>query len=416
MDDEAGDTAVQGHVSHELQVAGIIAPGIAGEAGGSEGFRSGDVLSIDMSHGGRFADIGLGHFQGGAATGSGNPEGAHGHGSCHLDVHAVAHEHAAVFMRLRVAALHTVFADDVIDPVVIGRKEFTEGLAPVEKEFLALLAAPDDLTGQDGKPGEKVVATAGLELLRQGFGPGHLLCFVTIRQDILDAMLPYHSSGRLAVHVHILAEIIHPGLLVQFVHLKTRGFRRCGMVLFARQGSPEPVYAPMSCRNLPGQDAVLDERGQVNSLVHRGIALRRRMVQQVMRRSKASLFLGMVHLGHGMEYPLMDRRALGGFPTKTQRSVEPVTLRIGNLETEKAGRRHGYVEGLLRHTTGRNPADFPPSDAVIAAFQVIVVGGRDCGPLVPDFTAHQRHSPYRHRFREGILDPGMGSGSVFRQC
>ena len=259
MDDEAGDAVIHGHIGHVLQVSGIITPGVSGQACGGEGFRRGDVLPKDMGDGGRFPDVGLGHLQGGTAAGAGNPERAHRYGGRHLEVHAVPDVHAAVLVGLRVAALHPVFLCNSVDPVIIGGKEFAERLAPVEEESLAVFAAPDDLAGEDRKPGNEVVAAAGLELLRQRPGPCHLLSLVTVGQDVLDAMLPYHSSGCLLIHVHISMEIVHPGFPVQLVHFQAGRLGRSRMVLFAREGSAEPVYAPATCRNLPGKDTILDK-------------------------------------------------------------------------------------------------------------------------------------------------------------
>ena len=223
VDHKAGDAAVEGHVSHILQRSGVIAPGIAGQSGGRKGFRRGQVLPVHMGDGCRLPDIGKRHFQGGTAAGSGNPEGAHGHVRRHLEIHAIPHVHTAVLVRFRIPALHPVFPDNVVDPVIILREELAEGLAPVEKEFLAVLAAPDNLACQDREPGNQIVAATGLELLRQGGCPGHLLRLVAVRKEILDATLPHKSPGRILVHVQISAEIIHPGSPVQFIDLQARG-------------------------------------------------------------------------------------------------------------------------------------------------------------------------------------------------
>ena len=55
-------------------------------------------------------------------------------------------------MTFRIAALHPVFAEDVVHAVVVGGKEFADGLTPVEEEVLGSLGTADDFSGEGRQP------------------------------------------------------------------------------------------------------------------------------------------------------------------------------------------------------------------------------------------------------------------------
>ena len=159
-------------------------------------------------------------------------------------------------MGLGIASLHSVFLGDVVDAVVVLVKEFSESHSPVEKEFLGLGGAGNHLSGESRHPGEQVVSSSCAEFLGKGLRPCHLLGFVAVGEDVLDAPLADHSVSGLLVHVHVLVEVVQPCLLVELVHFESRSLGRCGMVLLSGKGRSEAEYPPVSFRNLPCEDSV----------------------------------------------------------------------------------------------------------------------------------------------------------------
>ena len=400
VDHEAGDAAVHRDVGHILEAAGIVAPGVAGQSGGGEGFGRGDVLSIDVGHGSGLADVGLGHRQGGTAAGARNPEGAHRHGGRHLEVHAVAHIDAAVLVGFRIAALHAVLLGDQVDAVVIGGEHLADGLAPVEQELLALFGAFHNLPRQDRQPRDEVVAAGGLEGRGQRLGPGHLLRLVTVSEDVLDAVLAHQAAGRLLVHVHVGAEIVHPGLFIQLVHFQAGGLRRRRMVLLAGKGSAEAIDAPVPGGNLPGHDAVLHKGSQVDGFEHRSVGSRGGIVREVVRGGKAGLLLRVVHAGDRVQDEFMDGCSRRSHTPVTESRVGHVRDRIRHTQAEIPRLRDGDVNGLLGDGTGRDAADIGPYHTVFAALEDVSIGRSLGGPLATGRASHEGERLHRNRLRE----------------
>ena len=117
----------------------------------------------------------------------------------------------SVLMGFRIAAFHPGLTGDVVQTVIILRKQFRQRLPPVEKEPLCLLGAPDDFTSQGRQPRKKVVAAPGLEFREHIPCPGHLSGLIAVGQYVLDR----HPL----IQPEKILEIRFPGLRIQFVHL-----------------------------------------------------------------------------------------------------------------------------------------------------------------------------------------------------
>ena len=363
----------------------------------------------------RFPDVGLRHGQGGPRTLHRHPESAHGNGGRHLEVHAVAHVHPAVLMTLRVTAFHAVFLGDQVDPVVILGKEFTYGLPPVKKELLALFGTLDDFSGEHRQPGQQVVAPPRLEFSRKAPGPGHLFGLIAVGKDILDSVLANQPAGGFLVHIHVVTEVLQPGILVQFVHFQAGSLRRGRMVLFSGQGRAETVDAPVPFRDPPSENAVQYGRCKVDGFKYRGAGFRRRIVHEVMRGGKSGLFLGMVHFGNCMKDEFMEGCTFRSCPHGTVCRKTHVRDGIGNTQPEIPGTRFRDIHGLLRNASGRDEANILPYLSVGAGLQFVGISWSFSIPLPAYGTAHKGKGPYRDGLRESVLDPGILAGWILRQ-
>ena len=113
VDDEPVQAVGHQPVGSGLQGFGREGPGVA-IAG--QGLGRDEVLAVDVGHGRGFADVGVVLPAGPA--GPLEPHGAHRDVGQALDLHAVADEGAAGFVRFRVAA-HAARAEDVGQLVVV---------------------------------------------------------------------------------------------------------------------------------------------------------------------------------------------------------------------------------------------------------------------------------------------------------
>ena len=111
----------------------------------------------------------------------------------------------------------------------------------------------------------------------------------------------------------------------------------------------------------------------------------------------------------------MDGSAVRDGTAETEGGIQLVPDGIRHLQPEIPGRRHGYVDGLLRDASGRDPAHRLPMYPVIARLQIVPPGRGRCIPLPPDIAAHEGQGPDRHGVRKTVLDPGMGPGRVLRK-
>ena len=195
-----------------------------------------------------------------------HPEGRHRYLGVAFAVHAVAEVGAVVLVALSVA-LHAVrFEDLVLEVVVILGDHVSDRPSPVEKEALGLFRAVKYHSCQRRHPAEKVVAFAGLELCRHIHCPCLRSCLETVREEVFDAALAELAAGRIDVGLEIVAEIFCDRLRVELVHLKTGGFRRCGVVGLAGQAVAEAEYSPVAFRCVPVELTVLYVRQTVETV------------------------------------------------------------------------------------------------------------------------------------------------------
>ena len=282
-------------------------------------------------------------------------------------------------MGFRVAALHSGVPDDVAQAVVVLRKEFADGLPPVEQELLRFRRAAEDLARQRRKPREEVIPPPFLELLEHVLCPCHLPGLVTVRQQILDRSA--------FVDAEKLPEIGLPGLRIEFVHFQARRLRRGRMILLTGQGNAETVDAPASLRHLPDKEAALIDQTEVLHRRHwiRGIG--RQVIGEIVRRGKTGLILRVVHFYDTMQDKLRNLRSRREADRQTVPDQRTVWFRIPDPKPEMSGARGGNVHRQDWHDVGRNVAHPPPCNAVIAGFQTVAIGRRVIPPNTARFPA-----------------------------
>ena len=167
VDDEAIDAVGQLTIGHILQIAWIVGIGLSASAWSRHRLGSGNVLSVDVGHRGRFLIIGIIDAHIGLAVGAywhpggSDPHGTHRHLGRGLEVHTVAHVGSSALMALCVASQHAVvfFGYLAQQGVVIGY-QLAYGGAPVEEEGIALCRRTYHLACKHGEPGLEVVSSA----------------------------------------------------------------------------------------------------------------------------------------------------------------------------------------------------------------------------------------------------------------
>ena len=409
VDDETVQAAGEGDIGRIFQVFRAVGVAFPAHAAGGEGFRGDDVLAEEMSHGGRFPDIGHRHRDRGSVPGIGRPDGGHRDVGEPFDVHAVSDKDPSVFVGFRIAALHSGVPGDVAQAVVILGEEFAEGLPPVEQELFRLFRAAENLARQGRQPREEVIPPPFLELLEHVLCPCHLPGLVAVRQDILD-------RGAF-IDAEEFPEIGFPGLRIEFVHLKTRRLGRSRMVLLAGQGDAETIDAPSTFRHLPDKESTLVHQTEILDLGHGIGRVRRQIIGEIVRRGKTRFVLRMIHFDDAVQ----DEFRNLGPSWDTDRHAEPhkrtVRLRIPDHQPEMPGACRGNVHRQDRQDIGGDVTHPPPGLAVIAGFQAVTIGGRVVSPDASRFAARQGQGADRLRLVEGILDPGLlslGSGRQFQ--
>ncbi len=173
-------------------------------------------------------------------------------------------------MAFRVA-LHSVRLKNlVLKVVVIFSDHISDRPSPVEEETFRLFGAVKDHSCQSRHPAEKVVAFACLELREHIPGPCLRTGLVAVGEEIFNAAFAEFPLGGVDVSLEVVVEIFSDGFRVEFVNLKSRGFRRGGVIGLACQAVAEAEYSPVAFRCGPIEDTVLDVRGQVHDIIQPG--------------------------------------------------------------------------------------------------------------------------------------------------
>ncbi len=232
-----------------------------------EGFGGGDVLAVDVRHGGGLAHVGLEAWIEYAALLVVHPERGHRNLGVPFAVHPVGEVGAVVLMALCVS-LHSVGPEDlVLKVIVVFSHHVSDRPSPVEKKPFGLFGAVQNHSCQSRHPSEKIIAPACLELSEHIPCPCLRSGLVTVREEVLDAALAEPSAGRVNVGLEIAAEIFSDRLGVEFVHLKPRGFRRGRVVGLAGKAVAEAEYSPVAFRGVPGEGPVLYEWCQIDDIL-----------------------------------------------------------------------------------------------------------------------------------------------------
>ncbi len=200
-------------------------PGPVPVAVGCERLRGGDVLAVDVGHGGGFAHVGLETRIEYVSVLVVHPEGRHRNLGVPLAVHSVGEVGAVVLVAFRVS-LHSVRLQDlVLEVVVIFGDHVSDRPSPVEQETLGLLSVVQNHSCQCWHPAEKIVAFSGLELFEHIPGPRLRSRLVAVCEEIFNATLAELSAGGIGIGLEVVVEIFSDGLRVELVNFKAGGFR-----------------------------------------------------------------------------------------------------------------------------------------------------------------------------------------------
>ena len=266
VDDEEVQTAGHSGIGGRFEDSGGIHEGTIAEAIGCKRLCCSYVLSIDMGNRSRLTDITLVLGDGYESLLVTHPDGRHGYIGAALAVHTVGSVGAPRLMTLRIS-LQAVGLEDVSELVVVVLcHHVADSGTPVEEEALGFLSTVDNDTCQRGKPGEQVVATAGLELFH------HLTCpclgtgFVTVIEQVGNATVAHQSLAGIDISLEIILIVIADSHGVYLVNLETGSFRRSGMVGLSCESVAESHDTPTTLGSFPGKHAVLDKRGNIDNV------------------------------------------------------------------------------------------------------------------------------------------------------
>ena len=191
VNDEAVDAVEELLVGGGLEGRGRPGPG---RGGGGHGFGGGEVLTVDVGDRSGLAIVGVVAELLLVDAGRLGPHGAHGHFVELLDFHAVGDKGAAALVGFAVVAHAALMQRGFQLAVVFVGDQVGDGLAEVPEEAVAGFGAFHHVSGEDGHPGQRIVAAALFELGDHVVGPVLRAGLPTVGDDVRMPRLPIQSA------------------------------------------------------------------------------------------------------------------------------------------------------------------------------------------------------------------------------
>ena len=186
MNHKAVQSTVKLHIRRMFQIGRMIGIRPPFTTWSRQRLTSYEILSVNMRHRSRLADICLRHRFICCRTVMRYPSSSHWHIRLRLHIHAIHQINTSVFLALGIAS-HATFLQDVRQLIIqIIRYQVAQSLSPIAQELLTLFRTTYYLSRQYWKPRQQCIATTRLKLLHHQRCPVLLSRLITICHDVFD--------------------------------------------------------------------------------------------------------------------------------------------------------------------------------------------------------------------------------------